>query len=168
MKKLNAVEVKEIMRKESEDSPWATQTLRFVLSTIDECEEKLNPTWWMEDLAAQELEKIFLPEHRHEISDEPTEPISFPDDTPVSEAIRRLMETPEVYSVKCKDHIESLSEAILQDGFTSTLMLEQKAEGLYHLDGLHRLLALQLAIERGLKLESVPCIFFKADEKPSV
>lgn len=169
MKTLTAQEVKAIMEQESQDSAWAQETLKFVLSTIDECEEKPNPTWWMDQLGVEGFAKIKLPEHRHEIAEEPTQPISFPDDTPVSEAVRRLVETPEVFANNCAQHIHAISESILQNGFTSTLMLEKKTDGLYHLDGLHRLLALQLAIEKGLELESVPCIFFKTEtEKPSV
>ncbi|MDG1949857.1 MAG: DUF6309 family protein [bacterium] len=164
MKHLTAQGVKDLMSKEAEGSAWASETLKYALSTVDECEEKPNPTWWIGSVTPKDLGDIQLPEHRHDLSEEPTEPISFPDDTAVTEAIRRLKESPELYANICKSHVESLSESMLVDGFTSRLMLEEKTNGHYHLDGLHRLLALELAIQKGMNIETIPCIFFKTTE----
>jgi len=65
----------------------------------------------------------------------------------------RNLQSPEI-----RDHIEWLASSIAEQGVLKPLEIFNRADGVYVSDGHCRLAATLIAIDRGAKIESVPCV----------
>jgi hypothetical protein len=101
------------------------------------------------------LKDVLLPKHGH-LKDYETGIILFPNNVTVEEAVCAYKNPPQDYTEECSDLILFFKEQIKTNGFIKEIIIEKSGNKLFHVDGLHRMIALSILIEEGFNCESIP------------
>jgi|GEM_PF-2115890 len=140
---------------------WAEKTNDPAINYIKHLGEVYGDVWYKGFLPKELLSEILLPEHpttfRH--NGENGESISFFHlDTLIKDAvmiIREINKAKQEDKKGCLDLINYLKNEIKKNGFTSSIVLAVINGTLKHVDGLHRLMALELLLEEGYEYQPI-------------
>jgi hypothetical protein len=137
------------------DTMWAGKTNHLAANYVRHLSEVYGDTWYRGFLPKELFLDILLPEHTHSIDTDVVDTI-FPLDTPIIKALDFYVSSEPHNGNECMQAIHDLKEKIVKDGFTSTLTLAVINDSLKHVDGLHRALALLLAMNEGFVYKPIP------------
>ncbi len=139
------------------DTAWAGRTNVYALYSVSHISKIPDSYWKKVSLSQDEFFSILLQPHSHAVDADSAELI-FPGNIPLSSVLDFYTNTNSLAAQKCMEEIQGLKKSILEHGFTSTIVLSEDEGQLRHLDGLHRVLALVLAMKEGY--EYVPISAF--------
>jgi len=148
--------VEEVLKEldlETPGTPWASKTNVLAANYVRHLTEVYKDNWSKGLLPKELFFEILLPKHQHSLEDEGS---IFPLDTPISKVLDFYKDSDSKYAKECMDAIVHLKEKILKEGFTTTIILAVINDTLKHVDGLHRTLALVLAMQEGYEYTPIP------------
>jgi hypothetical protein len=148
-------EVVQSLIEQKSGTEWATKTNELAINYIRHLSEVYGNNWSKGLLTQESFSQILLPKHEHMIDIQP-DLFIFPLDTPITKAIDHYKNNDSIYAKECLEAIHHLKDKIKKDGFTSPIVLAVINDTLKHVDGLHRLLALHLAIQEGYEYKPTP------------
>lgn len=144
---------------ETPDTPWARKTNILAADYARHLTEVYKNNWSKGLLPKELFYEILLSKHQHSFEDDGC---IFPLDTPITHVLDFYKDNDSKYAKECMDAIVSLKEKILKEGFTTTIILAVINDILKHVDGLHRIVALVLAMQEGYEYTPIPVYLCKA------
>ena len=151
----------DFLKKKQHSTAWASATIGFAVHDTTELNRHSDARWQHGLLSREDFESILLPEHKHSIGN-----LDVPSIFPLRASIEQALSALEANSTgqtniseraqECMQGIVALKEAIVRDGFTTEIILTVSGGQLLHVDGLHRILALALALKEGYTYAPIP------------
>lgn len=148
-------EVLKDLKLQTPGTTWAGKTNGFAADYVRHLDEVYKGNWSKGFLPKEMLFEVLLPKHKHYI-EAGDGPVIFPLDTQITEALAFYKNDTSTDARECMKAILALKESIMKEGFSSTIVLAVINDTLKHVDGLHRVLALGLAIEEGYEYKPIP------------
>lgn len=148
--------VEEVLKKldlETPGTPWARKTNILAANYVRHLDDVYKGNWAKGFLPKELFFEILLPKHEHSLEAKVS---IFPLDTPLSEVLDFYKDSDSKHAKDCMDAILYLKEKIKKEGFTTTIILSVINDTLKHVDGLHRILALMIAMQEGYEYKPVP------------
>lgn len=151
-------EALDILVNSKESSDWSRKTNVYAVDCVKYLIKCYGDVWQKGTLSEDQLFSIVLPDHAHRQTKIEERHIVFDRGTTVAGAVDLYFQQRSKFPLACKSHIAALRDAIMKEGFTSTVLLAVKDEKLCHIDGLHRLVAIGSLIREGYKPSSIPVL----------
>lgn len=135
---------------------WAEKTNYWAVDCAQHLGDKHGEVWWKGILNKELIGQILLPNHGHSLGEGKDNIVFFPNNTRVADALSHIENFGGTEATECLRCIEHLKQEIKSKGFNTELFLAVTEDGLTHVDGLHRMIALQILISEGHALPDVP------------
>lgn len=136
------------------ETDWAKLTSEIAVDNARRADHINHGRWYTGLLPKELFSQIILPRHEHtwDIGND----FIFPDNTTVAQALHYYKNNDTEPMRACMKAIDDLKRKIKLEGFTTTIVLAILDNKLIHLDGLHRLLAMQALLDEGQTYIPIP------------
>lgn len=124
------------------DTDWAKFTNQWAIDLATDLTQETGQAWYYGLLQENLLGQVLLPIHHHDLV------TTFYDNTTLAHACKTVKRR-ENQGTNCVSLITYLKDQIKLSGFSSRLILAVINGDLRHVDGLHRMIALQQLLDEG-------------------
>ncbi len=156
-KDISTEDVVNLLEKQKSGTEWAEISNNWAKDKLEEF-NKINEGNWVRGFLPEEFfGNILLPMHEHKNeNNEGSAPFIITENTLTSQLLNVYKNHVDQKNSECLQNINYLKEKIRENGFVDDIILGIKDEGLYHIDGLHRIISMTLLLDEGLPYEPIP------------
>lgn len=158
--KVSSDEVIEDTKQRKFATAWSQRTNDSVVNYLGYLTEQYQESWYQGFLDQETFLSIRLPKHSHVMIESAQDHVLFPEECTVGQSGEYFRNADPVLDKHCVELIGLLKEEIRNEGFITNLIIKRDSEGLHHVDGLHRMVALCLLLEEGWSGGPIPVFLF--------
>lgn len=156
-KKISKEKVVGFLEEQKSGTEWAKITNDWARDRLKYFNEINNNNWVRGFLPEEFFGNILLPMHEHKNeNNEGDAPFIIIENTLTSQLLDVCRGHLDQKNSECLQNINYLKEKIRENGFVEDIILGIKDGGLYHIDGLHRIISMTLLLNEGLPYEPIP------------
>lgn len=156
-KDISTEEVIGLLEKQKSGTGWAKISNDWAKDRLEEFDKANDGNWVRGFLPKEFFGNILLPMHEHKNeNNEGDAPFVITEKTPTSQLLDVCRGHLDQKNSECLQNVNYLKEKIRENGFVEDIILGIKDGGLYHIDGLHRIISVTLLLDEGLPYEPIP------------